>query len=125
VDPATLPADHPDWDLLEEDLVQIRHLASGALVDVGWYPPGRPAGAFRLVVVIDGDWAHPAVRTTARSLDELRAALDDVVSHPERLPPPIPDDVLVARLSDPDRAVRADAADRLADRAEVRARKRG
>jgi hypothetical protein len=120
-DPGALPADHPDWALLEEDLLQVRHLPTGALLDVGWGPPGRSGGRYTVRVVLDANWQAPLARRTAASLPELDRVLAELFADPTLLPAALPTAEWVARLGDPRPEVRADAGDRLADRGELEA----
>jgi hypothetical protein len=64
-------------DDLREDLVQVDY--EGVTLDIGWYPDGDPSGEFLIHVVRNGDWDHPLVRASARSVEELKAQLPEAV----------------------------------------------
>ncbi|WP_415773403.1 hypothetical protein [Pseudomonas sp. LB3P38] len=63
-------------DSLKEDLLQVEYGAQW-LLDVGWYPEFDEAGAFRVAVIKDQDWAHPQWTGQAQTLAELTARLTE------------------------------------------------
>jgi hypothetical protein len=85
LDPATIPdADSPLWLYLHEDMLQIENTQTSTIIDLGWYPDGDAAGAFRaLVIQRYGDaerdrraWDTPLATHTSRSLHEAVAQLE-------------------------------------------------
>jgi hypothetical protein len=64
--------------------LQIENTQTSTLIDLGWYPDGDAAGAFRaLVIQRYGDaeldrraWDGPLVSCTSRSLHEVVAQLE-------------------------------------------------
>ncbi len=77
-EPAELPAEDGRWLFCyTEDILQLqadlrrrrdhRTETQQLTVDLGWYPDGDPAGAFRLAAVLDGDWERPLLAFTSRS----------------------------------------------------------
>lgn len=119
LDPATLAPDSPDWALLGEDLLQVAHEGGELLVDVGWYPDGRPTGNYSLKVIVGGAWEAPRLSARHRSLPALLAALDEQLAVLSAEAPAPPQAVLIAQLKDLDPAQRADAAQRLVWRGAV------
>jgi hypothetical protein len=71
LEPSQLGVEDPLWCFLTEDLLQLREVRRGWLLDVGWYPDSRPEGAFRAVLIRNQDWAHPLRTYETRVLSEL------------------------------------------------------
>ncbi|MHC5673709.1 HEAT repeat domain-containing protein [Nostoc sp.] len=83
--PQTLATSDSDWELLGEDLLQVKHKDTGVILDVGWYPEASPTGHFKLVVINGTDWANPLVQFRSRSLDEIAACIEENLTNPSLL----------------------------------------
>lgn len=40
-------------------------------IDLGWYPDGEPTGSFRLVAILNDNWASPLLEFSSRSKQEV------------------------------------------------------
>lgn len=40
-------------------------------IDLGWYPDGDPTGSFRLVAILNDNWAEPLLEFSSRSKQEV------------------------------------------------------
>lgn len=47
------------------------HRKQKLAVDLGWYPDGEPDGCFRLVAVLNDDWANPLLTFSSRSKNDV------------------------------------------------------
>lgn len=79
LDPDSLPPGTDDWELLGEDLLQLRHDRHGLVVDVGWSPEASPRGRFVLTLIRGEDWANPLAHHATRSRAELVAHLEQLL----------------------------------------------
>jgi hypothetical protein len=72
--------DQDAFDWLKEDLIQIRHVASGCLVDVGWYGGSGSDGAFVVQLIgSDLDWDKPLAKFRLRDRLATVAALEKIL----------------------------------------------
>lgn len=78
IDPQKLSPDDLDWLLLKQDLLQIKHKATGILLDVGWYPDSSPSGFYRLVLIQDYEWEQPLFSYASSSYQEIIAKIEEV-----------------------------------------------
>jgi hypothetical protein len=85
IDPQTLAANDSDWELLGEDLLQVKHKNTDTILDVGWYPEASPTGQFKLVVIHKTDWANPLVEFHTGSLDEIAVCIEENLANPSLL----------------------------------------
>lgn len=73
--------DHDAFDWLKEDLIQIRHVVSGRLVDAGWYGGSGPDGAFVVQLIgSDLDWDKPLAKFRLRDRLATVAALEKILN---------------------------------------------
>lgn len=82
IHPQTLAASDSDWELLGEDLLQVKHKNTDTILDVGWYPEASPTGQFKLVVIHGTNWANPLVEFQTRSLDEIAVCIEENLANP-------------------------------------------
>ena len=89
------PSD-PSWiennDAFDEDLLHIQAQAwtdsesstDAFFLDVGWYPSGRPEGAYKLYVgrAPDGYWPDDLPSFQSNNRFHIRAMLEHVMAHP-------------------------------------------
>lgn len=78
--------DQDAFDWLKEDLIQIRHVASGRLVDVGWYGGSGSDGAFVVQLIeSDLDWNKPLanfrLRDRLATVTVLEKILEEFQEH--------------------------------------------
>lgn len=85
--PQTLTTSDPDWELLGEDLLQVKHKDIDIILDVGWYPEASPTGQFKLVVIRGTDWTNPLVQLQTRSLDEIVMCIEENLTNPPLVKP--------------------------------------
>ena len=106
-EPAELPPEDRAWPLCyTEDILRLHTDLSRRLnrrtqrqrlaIDLGWYPDGEPAGAFRLVAVIDSDWERPLLTFTSRSKAAVVETLEHWL-HCELMPPRFIEDAAAFR----------------------------
>jgi hypothetical protein len=82
LEPSLLGAEDPLWYFLTEDLLQLREIRRGFLLDVGWYPDSKPEGGFRAVLLRNQDWAHPLRTYETRTLSELVQQVEEWLLKP-------------------------------------------
>jgi hypothetical protein len=82
LEPSQLGAEDPLWCFFTEDLLQLREVHRGFLLDVGWYPDSRPEGHFRAVLIRNQDWAHPLRTYETHALPELVQKIEDWLLRP-------------------------------------------
>ena len=46
------------------------------IIDLGWYPDGKPSGNFRLVAILNSNWESPLLQFTSRSKKEIVKTLE-------------------------------------------------
>ncbi|MCI9513123.1 MAG: hypothetical protein HFF61_02165 [Oscillospiraceae bacterium] len=74
LEPDDLTEDDPAWQFtLVQDILYMRKQSGGQTVaiDLGWYPDGDPAGAYRLEAILDDNWENPILECTSRSTREI------------------------------------------------------
>lgn len=86
LEPSQLGAEDPFWCFLTEDLLQLREVRRGFLLDVGWYPDSTPEGGFRAVLLRDQDWEHPLRTCDTRALSELVQQIEEWLLRPVLAP---------------------------------------
>jgi hypothetical protein len=63
----------------DESLLQITNEKRNITLDLGWYPPEEPDGAFGLRLIKDIDWENPLVSFDTRSKDEVVAKINELL----------------------------------------------
>lgn len=81
VHPQNLDNGDLDWELLSEDLFQVKHEAIGLLLDVGWYPDASSSGHFKLVLIQDQNWEFPLLIYRTNSLDEILSKIETTLTN--------------------------------------------
>ena len=65
------------FELLVQDLLQIKNEKEKLLLDLGWYPEADPDGQFELVVIKNDDWENPHyIYKTKSKVSVLKAIYD-------------------------------------------------
>ena len=68
---------HISW--LDEDLAQIIFPNNTYLIDIGWYPSRDKQGEFSVIVIKDKNWSKYLFQESARSYNDLIAAINRAV----------------------------------------------
>jgi HEAT repeat protein len=115
IDPESLVAGDPDWELFGADLLLLEQDRTGLALDVGWNPEASPDGQYTVLLIRGTDWSAPLERFRTRSLESLLKRVEEVLANPPVVEP-VPtistalDDLAQVLDHDPDERVSKRAA---------------
>jgi hypothetical protein len=79
IDPLNLDANDSKWFSFTEDLLQLTHIRSDIIVDLGWYPEMNPNGEYKVSVVKDKNWEEPIISFRSRNKDDIVMKIEKIL----------------------------------------------
>ncbi|WNS44693.1 hypothetical protein [Paenibacillus sp. MMS20-IR301] len=79
--------EHVHWMEYSEDLLLLVNNNNNKILDLGWYPEGKPQGQYTLLLIDQYDdieqqtaaWDTPLVKFKTRDIDEVKLKIEKVL----------------------------------------------